>query len=128
MSVPAGQSFTQHVLSDEQLRAGVLAPVDNVRIPDEPIAMTALRAGELGKMSGIAFQESYDDLDSGYFAVLEFTEGFSVTLKDYAHSPVTGVRIYTDREGMRSRARLATILDALGLSRDDLIWIVPELE
>lgn len=125
--VPEAQPFTQHVLSNQQLRAGLLSPVDDVQIPDEPVAMTGLRAGELGKMSGISFQQSFDDLDSGYFAVLDFAGGFSVTLKDYANSPVNGVRIYTDADGTRSRPRLAVILNGLGLTRDDLIWTVPEL-
>jgi hypothetical protein len=117
-----GEPFTQRLLSQEQLRAGILSPVDDVQIPDEPVAMTALRAGDLARKSGITFQESFDDLDSGLFAVLNFAGSFSVTLKDYVNSPVKGTRIYTDPQGMRSRRRLADILSALRLSPEDLIW------
>jgi hypothetical protein len=39
-----------------------------------------------------------------------------------------GVRICTDPMGQRSRSRLEIILDALHLSRDQLIWTVEGLE
>ena len=63
--------FRQVMLSEEQLRAGLVQPVDEVRIPWEPIAMTQIRATELERMAGITFQESFDDLDEGYFAILD---------------------------------------------------------
>ena len=59
-----------------------MQPVDEVQIPYEPIAMTEIRASELERKAGISFQESFDDLDEGYFAILEFAASFGVTLAD----------------------------------------------
>ena len=120
--------FRQVILSEEQLRAGLLQPVDEVQIPWEPIAMTGIRATELGRMAGISFQESFDDLDEGYFAILEFAASFSVTLKDYPEAPVKGTRICTDPIGQHSMSRLEIILEALHLSHGQLIWTVDGLE
>jgi hypothetical protein len=119
--------FRQVMLSEEQLRAGLVQPVDEVRIPWGPIAMTEVRATELERMAGISFQESFDDLDEGYFALLEFTESFSVLLKDYPEAPVKGTRICTDPNGQRSMHRLEIILEAIHLSHDRLIWTVDGL-
>jgi hypothetical protein len=74
--------FRQVTLSEEQLRAGLVQPVDEVQIPSEPIAMTEIRATELERTARISFQPSFDDLDEGYFAILEFAASFGVTLKD----------------------------------------------
>jgi hypothetical protein len=123
-----GSLFRQVTLSEEQLRAGLVQPVDEVQIPWEPIAMTGIRATELGRIAGISFQESFDDLDEGYFAILEFAASFGVTLKDYPGAPVKGTRICTDPVGQHSTSRLEAILAALHLSRDQLIWTVNGLE
>lgn len=120
--------FRQIVLSEEQLRAGLVQSVDEVQIPQEPIAMTEIRATELERVTGISFQESFDDLDEGYFAILEFAASFIVTLKDYPGAPVKGIRICTDPIGQRSMSRLEIILEALHLSSNQLIWTVPEQE
>lgn len=119
--------FRQVMLSEEQLRAGLVQPVDEVQIPWEPIAMTQIRATELERMAGITFQESFDDLDEGYFAIL-FEASFGVTLKDYPGAPVKGTRICTDPMGQYSMSRLEIILEALHLSHDQLIWTVESLE
>ena len=110
------------MLSEEQLRAGLVQPVDEVRIPGEPIAMTEVRAIELERMAGISLEESFDDLDEGHFALLEFEASFGVTLKDYPGAPVKGTRICTDPMGQHSISRLEIILEALHLSQDQLIW------
>jgi hypothetical protein len=120
--------FRQVALSEEQLRAGLVQPVDEVQIPWEPIAMTGIRATELERTAGISFQESFDDLDEGFFAILEFAASFGVTLKDYPEAPVKGTRISTDPMGQHSMSRLETILEALYLSPDQLIWTVDGLE
>ena len=54
-------------------------------------------------MAGISFQESFDDLDEGYFAVLEFAASFGVMLRDYARAPVKGSAGRIGRRGCRSR-------------------------
>jgi hypothetical protein len=123
-----GSLFSQVTLSAEQLQAGLGQPVDEVPIPWEPIAMTSVRATELGTMAGISFQESFDDLDEGYFAVRQFAASFGVTLKDYPGAPVKGTRICTDPTGQHSMGRLEIILEALHLSPDQLIWTVDGLE
>jgi hypothetical protein len=120
--------FRQVTLSEEQLRAGLVQSVDEVQIPCEPIAMTEIRAAELEKTAGISFQESFDDLDEGYFAILEFAASFGVTLKDYPGAPVKGTRICADPMGPHSMSRLEIILEALHLSHDQLIWTVDGLE
>ena len=123
-----GSLFRQVTLSEEQLRAGLVQPVDEVQIPWESIAMTGIRATELERIAGTSFQESFDDLDEGYFAILEFATSFGVTLKDYPEAPVKGTRICTDPMGQHSMSRLEIILEALHLSRDQLIWTVNGLE
>jgi hypothetical protein len=123
-----GSLFSQVMLSEEQLRAGLVQPVDDVHIPWEPIAMTRIRATELERMAGISFRKSFDDLDEGYFAILEFAASFSVTLKDYPEAPVKGTRICTDPIGQHSMSRLEIILEALHLSHGQLIWTVDGLE
>jgi hypothetical protein len=115
--------FRQVTLSEEQLRAGLLERVDGVDIPSEPMAMTGVRATELGPAAGIAFQESFDDLDEGYFAVLEFAASFGVMLRDYSGAPTKGTVICTDPMGQYSTDRLKVILEALRLSPDQLIWM-----
>jgi hypothetical protein len=120
--------FRQVTLSEEQRRAGLGQPVDEVQIPCEPIAMTEIRATELARTAEISFQESFDDLDEGYFAILEFAASFGVTLKDYPGAPVKGTRICTDPTGQHSMSRLEIILEALHLSHDQLIWTVDGLE
>jgi hypothetical protein len=120
--------FRQVALSDEQLQAGLMESVDGLPIPSEPVAMTSVRAADLGVLAGITFQETFDDLDAGYFAILEFAGSFGVMLTDYSGSPLQGTRICTDPMGQRSRSRLEIILDALHLSRDQLIWTVEGLE
>lgn len=90
--------------------------------------MTEIRAIELERMAGISFQESFDDLDEGYFAILEFQASFGVTLKDYPGASVKGTRICTDPMGQHSMSRLEIILDALHLSHDQQIWTVESLE
>lgn len=122
------QPFTQRLLSKEQLDAGTYRRIDDIEIPDEAIAMTGCSSTELAERTGISFQKSFDDLDEGNFAVLEFAAGFTVTLKEYFGAPVKGVRIYTDLESQRSAGRLTAVLDGLSLSRDELIWIFPDLE
>ena len=102
--------------------------MDEVQIPCEPIAMTEIRATELARTAEISFQESFDDLDEGYFAILEFAASFGVTLKDYPGAPVKGTRICTDPMGQHSMSRLDIILEALHLSHDQLIWTVDGLE
>lgn len=116
--------FRQVALSEEQLQAGILEAVDGVPIPSEPIAMTGIRALELGNMAGISFQETFDDLDEGYFAVLRFAASFAVTLNEYSGSQTKGTRICTDPMGQHSKSRLENILEALHLSYNQLIWIV----
>jgi hypothetical protein len=113
--------FRQITLSEEQLQAGLAQSVDEVDIAWDPIAMTGVRATELEGMTGIKFQKSFDDLDEGYFAVLHFPESFDVTLKDYPEAPVKGTQICMDPVGLRSMGRLERILQALNLSRDQLI-------
>jgi hypothetical protein len=120
--------FRQIPLSEEQLRAGLVQSVDEVQIPCEPIAMTEIRATELERKARISFQESFDDLDEGYFAILEFAASFSVTLKEYPGALVKGTRICTDPMGQHSVSRLDIILEALHLSHDQLIWTVDGLE
>lgn len=120
--------FRQIALSEEQLQAGLMESVDGLPIPSEPMAMTSIRAVDLGVTAGIAFQETFDDLDEGFFAILEFAGSFCVTLNDYSGSPLQGTRICTDPMGQRSRSRLEIILDALHLSHDQLIWTVEGLE
>lgn len=120
--------FRQVALSEEQLQAGIMQLVDGVHIPSDPIAMTGIRAQELGNMAGISFQKTFDDLDEGYFAVLKFAGPFDVTLNEYSGSPMKGTRICTDPMGQHSGSRLEIILEALRLSRDQLIWIVEGLE
>jgi hypothetical protein len=120
--------FRQITLSKEQLQAGLAHAVDEVDIAWEPIAMTGIRATELEGMSGIKFQKSFDDLDEGYFAVLHFPESFGVTLIDYPEAPVKGTRICTDPVGQHSMSRLKRILEALNVSRDQLIWTINVLE
>jgi hypothetical protein len=118
-------SFTQHLLSADQLRAGLLAVIDHVEIPDEPLAMTKLRSGDLNQLAGISFQESFDDLDFCSVAVLHFGRGFWVTLKDMRGAPVRGVVICTQPRAVRPD-RLNDILRGLNLTREELIWVVPE--
>jgi hypothetical protein len=122
-----GSLFRQIILSEEQLQAGLMESGDDVPTPQEAIAMTSVRAMDLRDMAGISFQETFDDLDEGYFAILEFAS-FYVTLKDYFGSPLKGTRICTDPKGQRSRIRLETILQALRLSHDQLTWTVEGLE
>jgi hypothetical protein len=122
-----GGLFRQVTLSEDQLQAGLMESVDGVPIPSEPIAMTGIRAVDLGDIAGISFQETFDDLDEGYFAILEFAS-FGVKLNDYSGSPLKGTRICTDPMGQYSRSRLEIILEALHLSHDQLIWIVKGLE
>ena len=117
--------FTQRLLSADQLTAGLLAVIDPVEIPDEPLAMTALRVPDLSAIAGVSFQESFDDLDLCSIAVLRFSRGFSVTLKEHPRSPAEGVVICTEPAAVRS-VRLDEILSGLGLMRDELIWTVPE--
>jgi hypothetical protein len=123
-----GRLFSQVMLSGEQLEAGLVERVDGVHIPCEPMAMTGIRAAELGRMAGISFQESIDDLDEGYFAVLEFTASFGVMLRDYPRAPTKGTVICTDPLGQHSMSRLEIILEALHLSHDQLTWTVNGLE
>jgi hypothetical protein len=120
--------FVQVPLSEEQLQAGLFEAAAEVEIPFEPIAQTAVRAAELEKMIGITFQESFDDLDQGYFAVLKFADSFSVMLRDYPGAPVKSTVICTDPIGQRSLKRLEIILKALHLSHDQLIWTIGGLE
>jgi hypothetical protein len=68
-------AFIQHMLSADQLSAGLLAVIDPVEIPDEPLAMMALR--------------------------VRFAPGFSVTLKEHPRAPVEGGR---DLHGTCGRA------------------------
>jgi hypothetical protein len=128
VTMAQGSPFRQVTLSEEQLQAGLEQTVDEVQIAWEPIAMTGTRATELERMAGISFQKSFDDLDEGYFAVLEFAESFGVTLKDYPGAPVKGTRICTDSMGQYSMSRLEIILGALHLSHHQLIWTVDGLE
>jgi hypothetical protein len=123
-----GGLFRQVTLSEEQLRAGLLERVDGVHIPWDPMAMTGIRATELGPITGISFQESFDDLDEGYFAVLEFAASFGVMLRDYPRAPVKGTVICTDPMGQHSMSRLEIILESLHLSHDQLTWTVHGLE
>lgn len=125
MSEMRRETFIQHLLSDVQLRAGLLAAVDDVAIPDEPLAMMTLRVSELSQLAGISFQESFDDLDRCFVAVLRFARGFSVTLKEHPRAPVQGVVIYTEPAAVSS-GRLHEILSGLGLTADLLTWTVPE--
>jgi hypothetical protein len=120
--------FRQRLLSDEQLSAGLMAVVDEVQIPDEPVAMTSLRASELSRRAQISFQESRDDLGLGLFAVLEFVGGYMVTLKDFTNAPTKGVVINTDPGGSRSRDRLVDILHGLNIAAEELTWVVPEIQ
>jgi len=120
--------FRQVVLSEEQLRAGLMQSVDGVPIPSEPIAMTSIGASELGVAARIEFQETFDDLDQGYFAILEFGASFGVMLNEYLGSPMKGTRICTDPTGQHSRRRLEIILEALHLSYGQLIWTIEGLE
>jgi hypothetical protein len=123
-----GNLFRLVTLSEEQLQAGLMESVDGVPIPSEPIAMTGIRAVDLEDIAGISFQETFDDLDEGYFAILEFAS-FGVMLNDYSGSPLKGTRICTDPMGQQhSRSRLEIILEALHLSHDQLIWIVKGIE
>lgn len=119
--------FTQVLLSEEDLGRGMWF-VEDVYIPDDAIAMVDIRAPELGKMAGVSFQESFDNLDWCPFAVLKFAAGFSVSLKDHRHSPVEGVKIYTDSEGRKSKERLMDILHGIHVSPDHLIWVWDEFE
>jgi hypothetical protein len=120
--------FRQVVLSEAQLQAGTEQSVDGVHIPSDPIAMIGIRALELGDMAGISFQETFDDLDDGYFAVLNFAASFDVTLNEYSGSPTKGTRICTDPMGQHLRSRLEIILEALHLSYGHLIWVVEGIE
>ncbi len=119
------ENFIQHLLSDAQLRGGLLAAVGDFAIPDEPLAMITVRASELSQLAGISFQESFDDLDRCSVAVLRSPRGFSVTLKEHPRSPVQGVVIYTEPAAVSS-GRLHEILSGLGLTTDELTWTVPE--
>jgi hypothetical protein len=128
VTMSINKPFNQIKLSERQLQAGLVQSVDEVEIPWEPIAMTEIRATELATLAGITFQRSFDDLDEGYFAILEFATSFGVTLKDYPEAPIKGTRICTDSRGQHSKSRLEIILAALHLSYEQLIWTVEGLE
>jgi hypothetical protein len=115
--------FTQLLLSEEQLRAGLCATVDGIYIPGDAIAFTSIRSSELAELLGISFQETFDDLDRCQAAVLALDFRFQVTLKEHRFSPEPGVEICAGHGGKSSRLRLAKILATLGLTRKQLTWI-----
>jgi hypothetical protein len=121
--------FFQKYLSNEQLREGLDVAIDDVYIPDEPLALLAKRSEGMAEGGVVKFQASFDSLDELKIALLYYEDRSVVALKEYKGAPVAGMQIMTDQEGSWSYRRLDQILESLGLGRENLIWSRPgELE
>lgn len=111
-------------LPEQQLQSGLLEPIQGENIPDEPIAVLALEPADLEKRLGIAFQQSFDNLDHVDIALLELDsrERFALIRHRGAPTPGTGVHVPHSQASART---LDEIVKQLGLAPAELSWRKP---
>ena len=90
------------------------------------IAMVRQSHEEIAAQSGIAFELACDSLDEHYGAILEVDCGIAGLLC-YPRNPVKGtIVVLPGRDNISSAAgscqALKSVLDALSIGDDDIIW------
>ncbi len=111
-------------LPEQQLQGGLLEPVQGEHIPDEPIAVLDLEPADLEKRLGIAFQQSFDNLDYVDIALLELDSHERFALIRHRGAPSPGTEIHVPHSQASAR-KLDEIVRQLGLAPADLSWRKP---
>ncbi|HYD49560.1 MAG TPA: hypothetical protein VEB21_14485 [Terriglobales bacterium] len=90
---------------------------------ETPIALVAWEPMRLRKVCGLAFEESYDDLDAFDGALIEAESGHRFALVRRRHAPAPGTEIWSNGTDS-ARSDLKEVLDTLGLDPDVVTWVV----
>jgi uncharacterized protein YjbI with pentapeptide repeats len=97
-------------------------------IAEDIVAMIRQEPAEIGKLNGLEFQNSYDDLDYLTFAILSLPSGNKVALVRHQHSPEPGIEICVSHNQQNVAEVIKETLDRVNLTSDDLTWIHPEYQ
>jgi hypothetical protein len=93
--------------------------------PDTPAAVVREAPEELASRYGLRLQETHDDLGEMVFAVVQGHEGPTFALERHRDEPGEGTTISLFMGDVIAR-RLDDVLRELRLSREELLWEIPE--
>jgi hypothetical protein len=85
------------------------------------LAQLRFSPNELSEMCGIDFDESSEDFDISYGAVVELPSGTQSLPLRYEHSPIPGTSVMVD-EGRGLKVLISEFLAAGRLDETDIIW------
>jgi hypothetical protein len=137
--------FRQVLLPMAQLVCGLTrrdepAPTNEEMVPWEPIAILVPEPDELHVLSGITFQDTFDQLDDLKVAVLDLISGRRVALVRHTQNNASGTEVHvlpqqftsaTDLPGIMTAidqhqdALITETLDALGIEAAEVSWRRP---
>lgn len=116
------QGFAQIALSETQLEQG-LANYSDDDVPHMPIFIVALEPCDFERRWGVAFDESFDNLDYLKVAVLQTNDGLRISLIRHRGSPTPGTDVCVPEKVFgHNPAIAAEVMDALKIHPEDVVW------
>ncbi len=88
----------------------------------KPVALINLSPGEIDCRLGIKFERMIDDLDDVDVAMIQCDNGKFIALHWYPRAPVKGTVLLVDEKSATLDQELASALDYLQLTKEDLLW------
>jgi hypothetical protein len=73
----------------------------------------------------LSFEDTWDDLDYVKEANIELPDGWQFGLRRHRGSPTHGVAAYVVADESQMAEALRSLLKALHLQRDQLVWVSP---
>lgn len=116
------KSFAQVPLDTEKLAQGLAAFSDN-EVPWTAVAVVKGEPSDIARRWGIAFYDSFDNLDTVKVAVLAMASGMRAALIRHCGSPTPGTDVCLPERALGScDTYLSEVMDALDLRADDVVW------
>jgi hypothetical protein len=73
----------------------------------------------------LSFEDTVDDLDYVQEATIELADGWQFGLRRHRGAPMRGVAVYVVTDEAHMAGALRSLLQALGLRREQLAWVSP---
>lgn len=109
--------------SDDPSGEQLLVSLNEITPATLSVAMVKQEPEDLAKQFPIKFNKSFDDLDYLLYFCLPLSEKFTATLVRHLNSPSSGTEICVSPSETEIPVIIATVIKALNLSFEDLVWL-----
>lgn len=93
-----------------------------------PVAVIGQNYTKIRDSNALHFQQSYDDLDELFFAILHLPSGNQVALVSHKHSPNLGTEICVSYGQPNIPSVILEAIHTLNLTSEDLSWVHSDYE